>query len=157
MCSSAGVLTVRRTAIPGAAGKVPARAVPVMPDIPQVRDIAVRQGIRSTMRVNATHVRKDITNTARVPVTAARMGTPIITMVNATRVRKGMTNTTRAPVTAARRGTLIIMMVNVTSVLQDITNTTRAAATAARQGTRITMTGNAIRSPLVLLQVLTPW
>ena len=96
-----------------------------MPNILQVRDIAVRPDIRIIMTGNVTSVLKGIINTARVPVTAARWGT------------------------------LIITMANVTSVLQDITNTTRAPVTAARQGTRITMTGNAIRSPRVHLQVLT--
>jgi len=124
---SAGVLIVQRTVIPEVAERVLVHAVPVMPNILQVRDIAVRQGIRITM------------------------------MGNATSVRKGIINTARAPVTAASQVTLIITMVNVTSVLLDITNTTRAPVTAARQGTRITMMGNAIRSPRVLLQVLTPW
>lgn len=73
------------------------------------------------MTVNATSVRKDITNTARAPVTVARQGTPIITMANATSVQKGITNMTRAPVIAAR------------------------------QDTRITMRGNVIRSHRVLL------
>ena len=120
-------MTVQRTVIPGAAERVPVHVAPVMPNIAQVRDIAVRQGIRIIMRVNATSVRKGIINTAR------------------------------ALVTAARRGILIITMVNVSNVLKDITNTTRAAVTAASQGTRIIMTGNAIRSLRVLLQVLTPW
>jgi len=105
-------LTVWRTAIPAAVVQGPAHAVPVMPDIPQVRDIAVLRGIRITTRANATSVRKGIINTARALVTAARQDIPIITMENATSVPKGIINTTRAPVIAARRDTRIIITEN---------------------------------------------
>ena len=64
--------------------------------------------IRIITTANATNAPRDITNITRVPVTAARKGTPIITTGNATSVPKGISRIPPVPVSVALRGTRII-------------------------------------------------